>query len=208
MGPCQVLVALWVGSPAPSPSLSRGLPAAVGDGRGCAGQPAGARALLRMGEPASGPGALGWARGRAAGVWGGGLGARGDGAGQSSPSWPCSPVLVQGEETRLWKRRLCCHGHGACHPRRESLPGRSPFAQGWQRLQKGGDLWCRGCPGPAGTHRAPYADLGAGSCLVLSPAEAGSCAIPTVGSLPCPCVSAGAVVMLQGTPTSPHRRWR
>lgn len=53
--------------------------------------------------------------------------------------------------------------------------------------------------GPPG---CPHAALGVGSCLVLSPVEAGCCVIPIFGSLPCPCVSGGAVVMPQGTPTS------
>lgn len=105
---------------------------------------------------------------------------------------------------RLWKRRLCCHGHGACHPCRESLPGRSPFVQDWHKLQKkkgeicgvGAVLDLQGPPG------CPHAALGVGSCLVLSPVEAGCCVIPIFGSLPCPCVSGGAVVVPQGTPTS------
>lgn len=53
--------------------------------------------------------------------------------------------------------------------------------------------------GPPG---CPHAVLHVGSCLVLSPVEAGCCVIPIFGSLPCPCVSGGAVVMPQGTPTS------
>lgn len=84
---------------------------------------------------------------------------------------------------------------------------RSPASPPLRRVgksskKKGGDLWCRGCSGPAGTPRVPHAALGVGSCLVLSTVEAGCCVIPIFGSLPCPCVSGGAVVMLQGTPTS------